>query len=121
MWNLSLGSKPLQLWDKKVRNGHIKRITDEEIQSLVVEVVGTNVRYADSYFIIEKIRLYCLFSTAYITCPLDPKKTLGIKLPYFVMVVKNMNKYFSFEVQVCALSIILRVQVSHFSVFSGSR
>jgi hypothetical protein len=28
----SLGSAPLQLWDKKARNGHIKRITDEEIQ-----------------------------------------------------------------------------------------
>lgn len=40
----SLGSKPLQLWDKTVKNGHIKRITDDEIQSLVIEVVGTNVR-----------------------------------------------------------------------------
>ena len=29
----------------QVRNGHIKRITDNDIQSLVLEVVGTNVRY----------------------------------------------------------------------------
>jgi hypothetical protein len=77
-----LGSAPLQIWDKKARNGHIKRITDEEIQSMVVEIIGANV------------------STAYISCPLDPKKTLGIKLPYFVMIVKNLKKYFSFEVQV---------------------
>ena len=28
----SIGSKPLQIWDKKVRNGHIKRITDPDIQ-----------------------------------------------------------------------------------------
>ena len=28
----SIGSKPLQIWDKKVRNGHIKRITDNDIQ-----------------------------------------------------------------------------------------
>ena len=28
----SIGSKPLQIWDKKVRNGHIKRITDQDIQ-----------------------------------------------------------------------------------------
>lgn len=28
----------------QVRNGHIKRITDNDIQSLVLEVVGTNVR-----------------------------------------------------------------------------
>ena len=47
----SIGSKPLQIWDKKVRNGHIKRITDNDIQSLVLEIEGTNV------------------STTYITCP----------------------------------------------------
>lgn len=40
------------------------------------------------------------FSTAYISCPLDASKTLGIKLPYFVMIVKNLKRYFSFEVQV---------------------
>ena len=112
----SIGSKPLQIWDKKVwgkwivllfaicqflipfqvRNGHIKRITDQDIQSFVLEIVGTNV------------------STTYITCPAgtdkildqwnscnsDPKKTLGIKLPYLVMIIKNMKKYFTFEVQV---------------------
>uniref|UniRef100_A0A1A9V1F6 CFA20 domain-containing protein n=1 Tax=Glossina austeni TaxID=7395 RepID=A0A1A9V1F6_GLOAU len=78
----SIGSKPLQIWDKKVRNGHIKRITDNDIQSLVLEIVGTNV------------------STTFITCPADPKKTLGIKLPFLVMIIKNMKKYFTFEVQV---------------------
>lgn len=78
----SIGSKPLQIWDKKVRNGHIKRITDNDIQSLVLEIVGTNV------------------STTFITCPADPKKTLGIKLPFLVMIIKNLKKYFTFEVQV---------------------
>jgi len=78
----SIGSKPLQIWDKKVRNGHIKRITDNDIQSLVLEIVGTNV------------------STTYITCPADAKKTLGIKLPFLVMIIKNLKKYFTFEVQV---------------------
>ncbi|KAF6076977.1 cilia and flagella associated protein 20 [Phyllostomus discolor] len=78
----SIGSKPLQIWDKKVRNGHIKRITDNDIQSLVLEIEGTNV------------------STTYITCPADPKKTLGIKLPFLVMIIKNLKKYFTFEVQV---------------------
>ncbi|KAK0140554.1 Cilia- and flagella-associated protein 20 [Merluccius polli] len=66
----------------QVRNGHIKRITDNDIQSLVLEVEGTNV------------------STTYITCPADPKKTLGIKLPFLVMIIKNLKKYFTFEVQV---------------------
>ena len=78
----SVGSKPLQIWDKKVRNGHIKRITDNDIQSLILEIVGTNV------------------STTYITCPADQKKTLGIKLPFLVMIIKNLKKYFTFEVQV---------------------
>merc|ERR1712146_24573 len=74
----SIGSKPLQIWDKKVRNGHIKRITDNDIQSSVLEIVSTN----------------------YITCPADPQKTLGIKLPFLVMIIKNLKKYFTFEVQV---------------------
>lgn len=40
------------------------------------------------------------FSTTFITCPADPKKTLGIKLPFLVMIIKNLKKYFTFEVQV---------------------
>ena len=82
----SIGSKPLQIWDKHVRNGHIKRITDNDIQSLVIEIVGTNV------------------STTYIKCPQeangDKKATLGIKLPFLVMIIKNLKKYFTFEVTV---------------------
>jgi len=78
----SIGSKPLQIWDKQIKNGHIKRITDGEINSSVLEIMGTNV------------------STNYITAPADPKETLGIKLPFLVMIIKNLKKYFTFEVQV---------------------
>jgi len=78
----SIGSQPLQIWDKKCRNGHIRRITDKDIQSSVLEIMGTNV------------------STIFIACPGDEKQTLGIKLPFLVMIIKNMKKYFSFEVQV---------------------
>ena len=39
-------------------------------------------------------------STTFITCPADPKATLGIKLPFLVMIIKNLKKYFTFEVQV---------------------
>jgi hypothetical protein len=70
-------SKPLQIWNKQVRNGHIKRITDNDVQSSVLELMGTNV------------------STNFITCPADPKKTLCIKLPFLVMIIKNLKKYFS--------------------------
>lgn len=78
----SLGTKPLQLWDKKVRNGHIKRISDEDIQSLVLEILGTDVR------------------TIFITLPADPMIPLGIKLPFLVLIIKNLKKHFTFEVQV---------------------
>jgi hypothetical protein len=47
----SIGSKPLQIWEREVRNGHIKRLTDQDIQSSVLEIMGTNV------------------STTFITCP----------------------------------------------------
>lgn len=66
-------SKPLQIWNKKVRNGHIKRITDADIQSSVLEIMGTNV------------------STTFIECPSEKKKTLGIKLPFLVMIIKNVR------------------------------
>jgi len=78
----SIGSNPLQIWDKKVKNGSIKRITDNEIQSFVIEIAGANV------------------STTYISCPSQPRASLGIKLPYLVLIVKNLKKYFSFEVEI---------------------
>ncbi len=68
-------SKPLENWDKQVKNGHIKRITDQDIQSSILEICGTNV------------------STTFITCPADEKKTLGIKLPFLVMIIKNVSTY----------------------------
>ena len=89
----SIGSKPLQIWGKSVKNGHIKRLTDDDIQSSVLEIAGTNV------------------STTFIQCPkqtdtdgnrIKPKKKkhLGIKLPFLVMIIKNLKKYFTFEVMV---------------------
>lgn len=55
-----------------VHNGHIKRLTDQDIQSSVLEIMGTNV------------------TNAYITCPQEAKETLGIKLPFLVMIIKNV-------------------------------
>lgn len=72
----------MEIWDHKIQNGHIKRITDNDIKSSVLEIMGTNV------------------STSYIVCPSDPNNTLGIKLPFLVIVLKNVKKYFTFEVQV---------------------
>ncbi|KAF6155376.1 hypothetical protein GIB67_019902 [Kingdonia uniflora] len=66
----------------KFVNGQIKRIQDEDIQSNALEIVGLNVQ------------------STFITCPADPSATLGIKLPFLVMIVKNLKKYFTFEIQV---------------------
>lgn len=49
---------------------------------MVLEISGTNV------------------ATTYITCPIKPRASLGIRLPFLVMVIKNMKKYFTFEIQI---------------------
>lgn len=77
----SIGSQPLQLFEAKVKNGVIKRITDDDIKSLVLEIKSSNV------------------STTFITCP-KVNMSLGIKLNHFVMIVKNMDKFFSFELEI---------------------
>jgi hypothetical protein len=66
----SIGRKPLQIWEKHVKNGHIKRIMDPDMQSSVLEIAGANI------------------STNYINCPSDPNQTLGIKMPYLVILIK---------------------------------
>jgi len=78
----SIGSKPLQIWEQSTHNGHVKRITDNDIQSSVLEIMSTNI------------------STTFVSCPQEKIKTLGIKLPFLVMIIKNLKKYFTFEVQV---------------------
>ncbi|CAH2236853.1 cilia- and flagella-associated protein 20-like [Pararge aegeria] len=77
----SVGSKPLALWDMHIRNGYVTRFLDQDIKSMVLEIGGDNV------------------STTYITCPKD-NKVLGITLPFLVMIVKNLKKYFTFEVTI---------------------
>jgi len=78
----AIGSKPLQIWRKNINNGYVKRITDFEMQSSVIEICGANV------------------STCFLTCPSDPKQTLGVKMPFLVLLIKYLKKYFTFEVQV---------------------
>lgn len=65
-----------------MQNGYVKWITDPDINSSVLEIMGTNV------------------NTVYITTPSNPKETLGIKLPFLVIVIKNLKKQFSFEITI---------------------
>ncbi|EDW76429.1 uncharacterized protein Dwil_GK14668 [Drosophila willistoni] len=78
----SVGSSPLEKWSTYTKNGYIKRIYDEDIKSLVFEIMGSNV------------------STTFIHCPNDCKEQLGVKLPFLVLLIKNMHKYFCFEVKI---------------------
>jgi Protein of unknown function (DUF667) len=75
-------SQPLLIWESKVKNGFIKRISDEDAKSLALEIRGVNV------------------ATCYITAPSSPCINLGVKLPFLIIVVKNLRKSFSFEVQI---------------------
>tara|TARA_R110002050_G_scaffold252284_2_gene390504 strand:+ start:1284 stop:1871 length:588 start_codon:yes stop_codon:yes gene_type:complete len=81
----SLGSKPLQLWqthEGKDDGGVIHDVVDPQIQSKCLEIASENI------------------SSCFISCPALNSRTLGIRLPYVNLVVKNLNKYFSFEVEV---------------------
>ena len=82
------GTHPLQMWEAKGtvgiqishdwqhKPGGVSLIRDEDIQAKVVEVVGENI------------------SDNYIYSP--PSKTLGIKLPFFILNVKNVSIFYSF-------------------------
>lgn len=61
-------------------------------------------------------------STTFISCPADAKKTLGIKLPFLVMIIKNMKKYFTFEVTVLDdKNVHRRFRASNYQVRTISR
>jgi hypothetical protein len=87
------------LYQFAVVDGHIKRPQDEDIQSNVLEIIRTNVQ------------------STYITCPADPSATLGIKLPFLAIIVKNLKMYFTFEIQVLDdKNVRRRFQASNFQV-----
>lgn len=77
----SVGSKPLNNWETHCKDGYITRFLDPDIKSMVLEIGGVNV------------------STTYMTCP-PGNKVLGITMPFLVMIVKNMKKYFTFEITI---------------------
>ena len=56
-------------------------------------------------------------SETFITCPKKPTQTLGLKLPFFTMVVKNIQDYFSFEIQIKdETNVVRRFRASNFQV-----
>ena len=55
-----------------VKNGHIKRLTDPDIELPVIEIAGTNINHN------------------YICLPSTPQKSLKIKYPIMVLLTKNV-------------------------------
>lgn len=78
----SCGSKPLAIWKCQVCNGHTKRLTDFDVNRLVFEMLSEN------------------STITFITTPIACRASLAIKLPIVTLVVKNLQKYFSFEIQI---------------------
>ncbi|GAB66982.1 transcription factor IIb, partial [Plasmodium cynomolgi strain B] len=79
---LSAGSKPLDLWKTKTKKGCVRKILDDAIKLSAIEIMSENT--SDSY-------IY--------TSP-ENFSSLGISLPFIVLIVKNMNKYFSFRISI---------------------
>ncbi|KAF8952055.1 hypothetical protein BGZ46_003688 [Entomortierella lignicola] len=61
---------------------HVEFLIDDTLNSQVLELLSTNL------------------PSTFITTPSLPTRTLGIKLPYLIMLVKNLEKYWSFEVAI---------------------
>ncbi len=78
----AVGVKPLANWDITLKNGHVRRDKDPDIDSCAIEIIGANV------------------NNNFISTPADPEAGLNIKMPTIVFQVKHLKKYFAFEVVV---------------------
>ncbi|CAG7731669.1 unnamed protein product [Allacma fusca] len=78
------GQEPLAFWDKQVRSGRIKRLREENDKDrfLCIELSGVNI------------------NSTFISSPPSGNYSLGITLPVLVLIIKNMKKYFCYQVQI---------------------
>ncbi|CDI79535.1 GA14331, related [Eimeria acervulina] len=99
----SVGSHPLQLWaQREGPGGWVLKKGDKELGTPAIELRG-------------------LVPSCHVCCPPDPQKELSISLPVLVLIVKNINKLFSFEVQILDnKKTKRRFRVSNFQAVAGS-
>uniref|UniRef100_A0A3P9MNL6 CFA20 domain-containing protein n=1 Tax=Oryzias latipes TaxID=8090 RepID=A0A3P9MNL6_ORYLA len=82
----AVGSHPFDNWQKEVGKDRIIQLKKVEFdKSLVASLMCFQTPPS--------------FSTTNISCPADPSKTLGIKSPFLVFILKT-TELFSFEVQI---------------------
>ena len=93
-------SDPLQIWSKTTGpSGSIAITSDNDIHSSVIELSSSDIK------------------SCYIQCPSSSSMTLGIKLSYLALIIKNMNDDLSFEVTIIDdRKKIRRVRASTFQV-----
>lgn len=78
----SVGPRPLNDWDQNVENGYIKRLTDPDIKSQVLEICSANAE------------------NTYITMPRESGESLHVTLPVFSFVLKYLEKFFFVDITV---------------------
>lgn len=64
------------------KDGDLRAVQDEQLKSNVLQMLSPNV-------------VACSIMT-----PIDPNDSLGIRLPFIVLSMKNLNKYLTFEITV---------------------
>ena len=78
----SVGPRPLNDWDQNVENGYIKRLTDPDIKTQVLEICSGNAE------------------STYITIPRESHEVLHMQLPIFSAVIKFLGKFFFIDITV---------------------
>ncbi|KAL4083098.1 hypothetical protein QTP88_028428 [Uroleucon formosanum] len=94
----SIGSRPLDNWAvHQCREREMQHIQDDLLKSNVLQIQSPNV------------------NACCITCPKNPKSSLSIRQPFVTLLVKNLGRFFTFEITILdSENIRRRVRVSNY-------
>ncbi|XP_001950958.1 cilia- and flagella-associated protein 20-like [Acyrthosiphon pisum] len=94
----SIGSRPLDNWSvHQFKEGEMQHVQDDLLKSNVLQLQSPNV------------------NACCITCPMNPKGSLGVRLPFVTLLVKNLERFFTFEITIMDNeNIRRRVRVSNY-------
>ncbi|GFS37931.1 cilia- and flagella-associated protein 20 [Nephila pilipes] len=75
-------NNPFDIWEAKEGEGRIAKIYDHTLKCRVIAIIGDNI------------------CPTYITCPSDPRYTLGIPYPHLIFSIKYLKNPFTLEILV---------------------
>ncbi|KAL4103695.1 hypothetical protein QTP88_019039 [Uroleucon formosanum] len=78
----SVGNRPLENWAVQCKGGEMKQVQDDQMKSNVLQILSQNV------------------NACCITCPVNPKDSMGVRLPFLTLIVKNLGQFFTFEITI---------------------